>query len=160
MPGNSTFRLDVADLERLFARFPVRNASGIGVVREGDRLLVRVEEMRLSTPLLPAFQATFAVKAALVQGARNVVAIHLQAEKLPLGLQAMANPFLDKMVERILPPGAAAYVEIRSPSLLWVRLEAIPGYGKPFAQTLTLTRLAAPGPDGAALEAAFGVRSA
>ena len=159
MPARSILRLDLADLERLLARFLLPNASGLRVAREGDRLLLHVLELRLPTPLLPAFSATFRVKAALVEGARNLVAVHLQAERLPLGLQVLANPFLDKVVERMLPAGASAYVDIRSPSLVWVRLEAIPDYGKPFAETLTLTRLTVPGPEGSALEAAFGVRS-
>ena len=158
MRSPSSLRLDLADLERLLARYPLPHASGIRVAREEDRLRLHVADLQLPTPLMPSFPATLDLKAGLVEGARNVVAVHLRADELPLGLQVLANAFLDKVVERILPRGASAYVEVRSPSLLWVRLERIPDYGRPFADAVTLTDLRIPGGDGAALEASFTVR--
>jgi hypothetical protein len=157
--STSILRLDVADLERLLARFASPYVARPRVVREGDRLLLQVDALRLPTPLLPAFPASFELKAGLVEGMRNVVAVRLQAEKLPLGLQALANPFLDKLAEQLLPPAAATFVEIHPPSVFWIHLERIPEHGRPFAELLTLTALAVPGRDGSALEASFGVTS-
>ena len=156
--SSSTLRLEIADLERLIARFRPPNIGSFRLAREGDRLLLHLDELRLPTPLVPAFSATFEVKAGLVEGARNVVGVRMVAEKLPLGLQAVANPFLDKLVEKMLPPDASAYVEVRSPNVFRVHLEKIPEYGRPFRETLTLARLTVPGPGGSALEAGFGVR--
>ncbi|HET9299249.1 MAG TPA: hypothetical protein VFO11_04845, partial [Candidatus Polarisedimenticolaceae bacterium] len=158
MPSStSTLRLEIADLERLLFRFRPSHVESLRLAREGNRLLLRLEGLRLPTPLLPAIAATFEVKAGLVEGLRNVVGVHLVAEKLPLGLQALANPFLDKLVEKMLPPDASAYVEVRSPNVFRVHLERIPQYGRTFRETLTLTRLTVPAPDGGALEAGFGV---
>ncbi len=157
--STSTLRLEIADLERLLFRFRPSNVESLRLAREGDRLLLRLEGLRLPTPLLPAIAATFEVKAGLVEGLRNVVGVRLVAEKLPLGLQAMANPFLDKLVEKMMPPDASAYVEVRSPNVFRVHLEKIPEYGRPFRETLTLARLTVPGPDGGALEAGFSVRA-
>lgn len=159
MPATSALRLDLADLERLIARFPLPHASGVSLTNEGDRLAVHVDELQLPSPLVPAFQATFELTATMVEGTRNLVAVHLQVQKLPMGMQLLANPFLDKLVEQVLPAGAEAYVEVRSPSLVWVHLERIPDYGRPFADALTLTHLLVPGRDGSALEAGFGVRT-
>jgi hypothetical protein len=156
--STSILRLDVADLERLLARFAPPHLARPRVVREGDRLLLQVDALRLPTPLLPAFPASFELKAGLVEGMRNVVAVRLQAEKLPLGLQALANPFLDKLVERLLPPEAVAFVETRSPVLFWIYLERIPEHGRRFAEAVTLTRVTVPGRDGAAMEAEFEVK--
>jgi len=159
MPSSSsTLRLEIADVERLIARFRPPNIGSFRLVREGERLLLHLQELRLPTPLVPAFSATFEVKAGLVEGTRNVVGVRLVAEKLPLGLQAVANPFLDKLVEKMLPPDASAYVEVRSPNVFRVHLEKIPEYGRPFRETLLLTGLTVPGPSGSALEASFGVR--
>jgi len=158
-PSSSALRLEIADLERLLVRFRPPHVESLRLAREGDRLLLRLEGLRLPTPLLPAIAATFEVKAGLVDGLRNVVGVRLVAEKLPLGLQTVANPFLDKLVEKMLPPGASAYVEVRSPNVFRVHLEKIPEYGRPFRETLALTRLTVPAPGGGALEASFAVRA-
>ena len=159
MPSpTSNLRLEIADLERLIARFRPPQLGSFRLARDEKRLLLHLDELQLPTPLLPAIQATFEVKAALVKGKRNVVAVHVVADKLPLGLQALANPFLDKVVEKILPPEAAAFVEIRSPVLFWVHLERIPDHGRRLAETLTLTGLTVPGREGA-LEASFALRA-
>jgi hypothetical protein len=157
--SSSTLCLEIADLERLLFRFRPPHVESLRLAREGDRLLLRLEGLKLPTPLLPAIAATFEVKAGLVEGSRNVVGVRLVAEKLPLGLQAVANPFLDKLVERMLPPEASAYVEVRSPNVFRVHLEKVPQYGRPFREALTLTRLSVPAPGGGALEARFGLRS-
>jgi len=160
MPSSSSsLRLEIADLERLLVRFRPPNVERMRLAREGDRLLLHLEGLRLPAPLVPAFAATFEVKAGLVDGARNVIGVRLVAEKLPLGLQAVANPFLDKLVEKMLPADASSYVEVRSPNVFRVHLEKIPEYGRPFRETLTLTRLTLPAPGGGALEAGFGVRA-
>lgn len=159
MPSSaSKLRLEIADLERLIARFRPPQVGSFRLVRDGDRLLLHLDALQLPTPLLPAIDATFQVKAALVKGKRNVVAVHLVAEKLPLGLQTLANPFLDKVVEKILPPEAAAFVEIRSPAVFWVHLERIPDHGRRLAEGLTLTGLTVPAREGA-LEASFALRA-
>jgi hypothetical protein len=156
--SSSTLSLETADLERLLFRFRPPQVESLRLAREGERLLLRLEGLKLPTPLLPAIAATFEVKAGLVQGLRNVVGVRLVAEKLPLGLQAVANPFLDKLVEMMLPPEAAAYVEVRSPNVFRLHLEKIPEYGRPFREALTLIRLTVPAPSGGALEAGFDVR--
>jgi hypothetical protein len=158
MPASSRLRLDPADLERLLSRFPSPYAAGLRVARADGGLRLLVSGLRLPAPLIPAFDATFAVQAALVPEERNVVAVRMQIESLPFGLETLVNPFLDTLVRSLLPPEASAFVEVRSPSLLRVRLEAIPEYGRGFADVLTVTSLTAPGPDGAALEATFQVR--
>ena len=157
-PSSSTLRLEIADLERLLLRYRPPQVESLRLAHDGSRLLLQLEGRRLPTPLLPAIAATFEVQAGLVEGARNVVGVRLVAEKLPFGFQAVANPFLDKLVEKMLPPGASSYVEVRSPNVFRVHLERIPEYGRPFRETLTLTRLTVPAPGGGALEAAFGVR--
>jgi hypothetical protein len=158
MPATSALRLDLADLERLLVRFPLPHASGIRLANGKDRLVVEVDQLRVPSPLVPPFPATFELTATMVEGTRNVVAVHLQVQKLPMGMQLLANPFLDKLVEQVLPEGAEAYVEVRSPSLVWVYLERIPEYGRPFADAVTVTHLLVPGRKGSAAEVGFAVR--
>ena len=159
MPG-SMLHLTTSDVERLLRRHAAGIASAFRCEVRDGKLYVTAVGVQVPSSLIPSFDVTFQVTVALAPAQRNVLVAHATVERLPMGLQWIANPFLDDIARALLSEEAKQFVEVRSGSEMWIHLERLPGAAQLVSEMLTITRVRCPAAGGTALGVEFSVETA